>query len=54
MFSDMTDEVQIALSTLCCQQGFWKAEAGRVLLVLLVILGRYARMRVVNDGCLSA
>lgn len=37
----MTDEVQIALSTLCCQQGLWKAGAGRVLLVSLLSFCRF-------------
>ena len=37
----MTDEVQIAVSKLCCQQGLWEAQAGRELRVSLLTVSRF-------------
>lgn len=41
VLSEMTGEVPIAVSKLCCQRGLWEARAGRELLVPLLTFSRF-------------
>lgn len=53
VFSEMTDEVQIAVSKLCRQQGLWDARAGRELQCpFSPSAGLCARIRVASDELL--